>query len=203
MTFEETLARLFDRRILLCDEIVNDQSTGRLRVGFINLNLLDGARPIRFYIDVRMGDVDEALRLASTMDTIEAPIVGLVDGRCDTLGLALLQSCDIRLATRFASFAPQRIWSSSSFRYSGTSIRERCAALCSHLELMQRKLDGVIVGKRKDAGLRSLYLQEGYDEQKTFCGEEAFALGFVDQIIEESGFWTGEQVLIPSKIGFH
>lgn len=108
MTFDETLHRLFERRILLCDEIINDACVGRLRVGFINLNLLSGEKPIRLYIDTRSGDVDEALRLVSTMYTIDAPIVGLVDGRCEALGLALLQSCDVRLMTRFAHHSKPR-----------------------------------------------------------------------------------------------
>ncbi len=202
MTFEETLARLFDRRILLCDETVNDACVGRLRVGFINLNLLDSTRQIRFYIDVRSGDVDEALRLVSTMDTIDAPIVGLVDGRCDILGLALLQTCDVRLATRFATFSIQKISSSTSFRYSGHDIVEKYTEYGAHLELMQKRLHQVIVGKREGAGLRSNRLMEFYENQKVFFGEDALRLGFVDQVVDGNNFWAGDSVLVPSKIGF-
>lgn len=202
MTFEETLSRLFDRRILLCDEAVNDVSVGRLRVGFINLNLLDGEKAIRFYIDTRSGDVDETLRLVSTMDTIDAPIIALADGRSDILGLALLQACDVRLSTRFAAFSIQGITSSSSYRYSGNNVQERYTLYGKHLEMMQEKLDRVVVGKREGSALRSMRLKEMYEQNTVVCGEDLAKTGFIDEIIESKGFWAGERVLIPSRIGF-
>ncbi len=202
MTFEETLSRLFDRRIMLCDETINDACVGRLRVGFINLNLLDGVKPIRFYVDTRGGEVDEALRLVGTMDTIDAPIIGLVDGRCDILGLALLQSCDVRLTTRFASFAVQGISTSSSFRYNGNNVLERYTLYGKHLEIMQTKLDRIVVGKREGAGLRSMRLKEMYEQHAVICGEDLARMGFIDEVIESKGFWAGEPVLIPSRIGY-
>ena len=152
---------------------------------------------------MRSGDVDEALCLVSTMDTIDAPIVGLVDGRCDVLGLAFLQTCDVRLATRFATFGIQRISSSTSFRHNGHNILEKYTEYSAHLELMQKKLDRVIVGKREGAELRSNRLMEFYENQNAFFGEDALRLGFIDEVVDGSGFWAGDSVLVPSKIGFN
>ncbi len=202
MTSEETLSRCFDRRILLCDETVSDPCVSRLRIGFINLNLLESVRPIRFYIDTRGGDVDEVLRLISTMDTIDAPIIGLVDGRCDMLGMSLLQSCDIRFATRFAEFKFEKISSSTSFRYAGQDHGERHTLYGKHLQQRQEKLDRVIVGKREGAGLRSLRLKEFYEQYAVVCGEDLAGSGFIDEIVDSSGCWAGEDVMLPGKIGF-
>lgn len=201
MTFEELVNGLYDRRILLSEENINDSCVGRLRMQFIQLNLRDSRTPIRFYIDTRYGDVDEALSLVSTMGTIDAPIIGLVDGKCDAYGLALLQSCGIRLSTPFARFKLQRISSSSSFCYNGTNISEKFTKLGAHLELMQEKLDRVIMGKREGRELRGLHLREYYDEQKVFFGEDAPTLGFVDEVVGK-GIWEGEHIVLPSKIGF-
>lgn len=202
MTFEETVARLFDRRILLSEEIIDDRSTGRLRVGFINLNLLDGVRPIRFYIDTRGGDVDEALRLVSTMQTIDAQIIGLVDGRCDILGLALLQACDVRLATRFSLFSIQRVSSSSSFDYAGSHLAAKYGAFGDHLERMQDKLDSVIVGAHESAELKKENLASLYEKKSALHADEVCEMGFIDAIVEKEGFWQGESMLSPGKIGY-
>lgn len=203
MTFEEMLARFFDQRILLCEENINDACVGRLRSGFLGLNLLSREKPIRLAIDIRGGDVDEALRLVGTMDMIDAPIIGLVDGRCDVLGLALLQTCDVRLVTRFPSITIQKIFSSSSFYYTGNDLVEKHTLHGKHLDSMQKQLDTVIVGRREDAGLRSTGLQELYGQHAVVFGEDLARMGFADEVVDSEGFWTGEDVVIPGRIGFH
>lgn len=68
---------------------------------------------------------------------------------------------------------------------------------------MQNSLDCVIVGRRKGAGLRSLQLKEMYEQHSHILGEDVQRMGFADEVVDSEGFWTGEDVVIPGRIGFH
>lgn len=99
---------LAQRRILLLQGSINEKKVNYLRGELTALNL-QSEQEVKLVIDSSGGEIDTALWLFDFLGFSRVPVIGIVNGRCHSAAILVLQGCTKRLATKHSSFLIHQI----------------------------------------------------------------------------------------------
>lgn len=88
---------LLNRRTVVVGGDVTPVSIDTAVQGLFELTMQDEKTPIRVVFDSRGGDMQEAMRFASIVQSWPVPIHGVVVGLCYSAAFLMLQACHVRI----------------------------------------------------------------------------------------------------------
>jgi len=109
--FREAFLR---HRVILLTQDINAKTANAVKEDIARLLLADTAQPIYLYINCGGGLLRDGLILCDFMLLVQAlfsvEMIGVVCGRCESMALAVLESCTKRFATPHSVFHFHPVW---------------------------------------------------------------------------------------------
>jgi len=99
MSYEEDL---FKTRQILFPRFINAQTAEKLIEKLLHLNAVDHEQEIKILFDSTGGEIVEGLAIYDIINTIRAPVTGIVYGDAYSMAAIVLQGCRYRKATPHA-----------------------------------------------------------------------------------------------------
>ena len=168
-------------RTLIFNSDINSVSSAGLISQLLLLNEFDQEATIRLYINTPGGSVRDAFAIYDVMRTIEAPILGIVNGMCYSGGLVILAGASLRAATPNSMlFYHQVIVDDVCF----SSVTES-NDIAKIYNINQDQVDGVM---KTRFGIKKKVWKNVFEGKTSahLTAEEALEYGLIDSIIEFS-----------------
>lgn len=184
MELKELTEKLLERRVILLTGDVTTERIDAVRGHLLQLNVISNEE-IKVVIDTKGGDCEPGFWLVDLVQTLNAPVTGIVTGECYSTGVAILQGCRKRLATPHSWFQVHFV--SGTFRY---THREK--DLMKKFELRVARTQKVqeqtfrLLSSRTGKSLEEItaLCEKGENCDWKFDASEAKELGFIDEIVE-------------------
>lgn len=169
-----------DRILLLVGKITREKAM-YIRRQLLSLNI-QSKEEIKLMIDSPGGEVVAALLLYDTILLSSAPVTCIVNGKCSSSGVAILQGAKKRLATKHSFFYLHPV--AISFEREPITVdkmaekkfREKLKAAKER----QRFIYEILI-KRTGRSLKEIKAKE----EKIIFAQEAKDFGLIDEVIEE------------------
>jgi ATP-dependent Clp protease protease subunit len=97
------LERLYGRRIVLLGSDIKQGVADEVRAKLLEM-ALESKEEIRLLIDSNGGYSESSLSICDTIACLEAPVTGIVIGKCYSMAVTVLQCCKKRLSLPNATF---------------------------------------------------------------------------------------------------
>lgn len=166
------------RSICFAGEVTEESATVIISQLF-ELNSRDNEEPIYLYINTGGGDLVQGLAIYDVIRSLECPVVGIALGGCQSAGLIILSSCDLRYS-----------YPSTTFMYHNPIFGD----LALHTPSSSKEINRIynyysdlcLQIVRQRAGLTEQEWEESFgDNNEThFFPAEALELGIIDKIVE-------------------
>lgn len=91
------------RSICFAGEVTEESATVIISQLF-ELNSRDNEEPIYLYINTGGGDLVQGLAIYDVIRSLECPVIGIALGGCQSAGLIILSSCDLRYSYPSTTF---------------------------------------------------------------------------------------------------
>ena len=183
---EKFLEVLASQRIVPLTGEVNEGEVDKIREQLALLNTKSNEK-IHLLIDSKGGYTKPALWLYDFLQLLTAPVIGLVNGQCESSALLILQGCTKRLATENSTFQFHYLRARISIHYDpngnykaflNSRIQEDQEILRQSLEILTKR-----IGKSEKELMELAKRGEQYDEH--FSAQKAKELGFIDEVLSE------------------
>ena len=186
MNTESVKEQLTRKRVLLLRGDVTEQAVEEVRVRMVTL-ALESTEEIILAIDTKGGVNVPSLWLVDTMRLISAPVKGIVNGRCFSAGVMILQGCTTRVATRHSSFYLHHVHGTFpySLRQNDAQIKARLAEDLREAREQDKQVRDLL-SKRSGQSRQTVtvLINEGEKINRFYTALEAKKLGFVDKVID-------------------
>ena len=182
---KELLDIMAKKRILSINGSIDNGSLAALKEKMLYM-AETSENPIFVVIDSNGGNLDEVWGFCDTIPMITNVVIGLVIGKCYSAAFAILQACDLRLATPGSRFMPHHIIMRPSFSLYETDkkIKDKFDRLLSALRQNQKYLEKIVVRR---SGLKPSVVKKVYNEgdslEKVMNIREALDMNFVDNVV--------------------
>lgn len=179
--FDESLAK---KRIVLLDGDIDQENVNRVRFLLAFLNT-QSTEEIKLVIDSSGGSVEQGLFLFDALKLSKAPIIGIVNGRCDSTALVVLQGCKKRVATKHSLFFTHFISHSIKFILD-EDFEKKISAFIEEGKRNQQYFEEILsqrTGKTVDK-IKEL-MKGGEETRKILSSQEAKEIVLIDEVVEE------------------
>lgn len=179
------MERMAKKRVLFINGVINSEGLEILREKLIGL-CEDSNEPVIVLIDSNGGDLEEVWGFCDIIPMLSNVIIGVVVGKCYSAAFAILQACDLRLATSNSRFVPHHITVQMS--YSMYRSDKEIIALISRSLIearrSQERLEDIVVnrsGKRRPAVSKLFIYSDALDAKMDI--DEALEEGLIDHVV--------------------
>jgi len=185
----DILQELTNRRTLALTDGIDQEQAINLRHGLLKLELESPKKEIRLLIDSDGGHTRPALYVYDVIASLEAPVTGIVVGKCHSMATVILQACTKRLALEHAMFLPHFV--STTFVFSQRFPKKQILKLIErrYLEgrVVQRECERLLAA-RSGKSLKDVrkLMRDGDDFGAQLSAREAQRVGLIDGIIRDS-----------------
>lgn len=176
---EEIYRRLFERRILLLGEPLEQWNSNRLCAGLLLLAAEDPVADIRLLINSPGGSVPGMLAIRDCMRSVPNDVVTVNVGMAYSAGQFLLSS-----GTRGKRFILPR--AKVLLHQGSAGIGGAAQDIAIQAEDLRRTRDTVLALIAEDTGRDVETVERDSRRDRWFSAEEALAYGFVDHIVESA-----------------
>jgi ATP-dependent Clp protease protease subunit len=182
--FEKRARAVILKRQLLFDGKINDETTDFLIKNISRLNQ-ENSKDILLQINSGGGHVPHGLAIHDVLKFSQAPIIGLVTGRCCSMATTILQGCIIRLALENSWFLLHGINHHLSFDLKENSdldeIKKTIDSSAAELKIYQQNINNIFLDRSKELNKDKLIKIMQKDKEMTAV--EALKIGLIDEII--------------------
>ncbi len=194
---EEIAKKLLERRILVMTGEITKEKVDEVRSGLIWLNALSNDE-IKLIIDTKGGECEPGFWLVDFVQMLSAPVIGIVNGECYSIGIAILQGCRKRLATPHSWF--QVHFTGGTFRYAPRDEKreKKFEIRLTQSQKVQEQMLQLLssrTGKTPKEIIALCEKGEKYDWR--FSASEAKELGFVDKVVEKFELFPAPPLTTP------
>ena len=142
MRDEEFNDRLLKKRTILLEGDITAEKCQKVRQLMMEL-AIQSDKQITLIIDSEGGDIHSALWLLDFIKVLGAPVIGVVNGKCMSAALVILQGCQRRIATIHSEFQCHYITSSFEILIDGRTDKEAMAARLKRAGESQREVERI------------------------------------------------------------
>ena len=185
MNREELDAELASRRIILLDDDINDEMASTVSFWLLAFNLQSNEN-INLLINTNGGEVKSSFSIYDLIKLSHAPVTGLVIGDCKSMGVIILQACNVRLATEHSIFYIHELnWGGNKFILDDDAERLMKEKI-EELKRTREKIINVLTGRPKLTREKALSLMnKGENNNTHLLADQALELGLIDKIVEK------------------
>lgn len=196
MTYEKAL---FKKRQILFPKFINEMTGDIVIEDLLHLNALDDEKEIKLLFDSSGGEIVEGLAVYDVLNTLRAPVTGIVYGSAYSMAAVVLQGCRHRKATRHAkilvhsarvrvpipielsiSNSPKEdIWQGE---YEDIVVKE--GIIDKTLSLYTNEIKDMIYIVSERTGKKVEEIIDLFNEDTIMYAEEALAWNLIDEITE-------------------
>lgn len=172
------------RTLFLQGRIDNEEVINKIIVLSAALDV-QSDEPIHLVVDSTGGKVGLALRLVDHFKMLRSAVIGIVNGRCDSAALSVLQGCGSRFATEHSQFMCHMVSGSLTVvAGSDEEMLEQFRRFLKGLERDQQWIEEILAaGSGKSVLEIRMLLQQNQVNNHSFTAQEAKALGFIDDVL--------------------
>ncbi len=188
MDKNEFNAKLASQRIVLLPQEMTLKQVDTVRHWLTVLNL-ESPEPIKLIIDSDGGLTEPSLWIYDAIKLSQAPVIGIVSGRCKSMAVIVLQACTKRFSMPHSCF----------FLH---PIKMRVTAACDHyldmviatrkrqMQQAQKLIDNILIEKTHLTRAQIQKLMRDHEKQGgCMLPQEAKKIGLIDQIIDHYNIW--------------
>ena len=182
---KELLDVMAKKRILFINGSIDNLSLAMLKEKMLYM-AETSENQIFVVIDSNGGSLEEVWGFCDEIPMISNVVIGLVIGKCYSAAFAVLQACDLRLATPGSRFMPHHITIKPSFSLYETDkkIKDKLARQLFESRQNQKYLEKIVVRR---SGLKPSVVNKVYNEgdslEKVMNIHEALDMNFVDNVV--------------------
>ena len=145
-------------------------------------------KEIRLLIDSDGGHTRPALYVYDVIASLEAPVTGIVVGKCHSMATVILQACAKRLALEHAMFLPHFVSTTFVFshRFSKKQIQKLFDRRYLESETIQQECERILA-ERSGKSLTEIrkLMRDGDDFGAQLSASEARRIGLIDEIVRD------------------
>lgn len=179
---QEVLHGLLQQRVLFLGEDITENRLNDIRVEIVRMALAS-SEEITLIIDTRGGDCEPTLWFVDFLQTIDVPVVGVVNGKCYSCGIFILQGCAERKATMHSQFYIHS--TEGTFRYSpfDKKLEEKWKVSLEQSGRILTQMNALLA-ERANVSLEMVqeWCRKGDDLDWHFSTQEALEMGLLDSI---------------------
>jgi len=147
---------------------------------------LSSSQPAKLLIDSSGGFLAEGLFLFDFIKTIDIPVIGIVNGRCMSIAVNILQACSKRFATSHSWFMIHAISSGKKYVFDNDYDRE-IEDQERILNIMYEQVLDILTKKTcKTREEIDGLLRKGDKYGRKLCAIDALNMGLLDRILSEN-----------------
>ncbi len=163
---------------------INPKKAELIRYWLMRLALQHDGDHIKLIIDSPGGSVPHALMLVDLIQSLPKPVVGVVNGECNSMAPVVLQACQRRIATKHSRFLLHNI--SNNARY---SLFDASARFNADYKLLQEYQEQIIEILRDKSGLsreKVVELITGGDVvTETHSAQTMLGFKLIDEVVDK------------------
>jgi len=145
---------------------------------------LESHNEITLIIDSLGGSTKSAYFFYDFLKIIRAPVIGLVNGECQSAAMTILQGCTKRVSTRHSRFLVHNNTHVPEMHLT-SNIKEHYDMACIEIQAMQDQLINILMSRsKKTREVIIALLDIGTKYNREYTAQEALEMGFLDEIIE-------------------
>jgi ATP-dependent protease ClpP protease subunit len=182
----EVLKTYAHNRILMVNDKINGDFLHQFKEWLIALDLDEA--PILVAIDSDGGEINKLFGTIDLIGIMKSPVVGLVNGRCFSAAVDLLQACRVRLATPSCKFHLHCIRGTIfySAHLSDRKLRQLYNGKLKELRQEQKLVAQLYARRMGITEVKAQKLMDDGEENDIFFGtDEALQMKIIDGIVND------------------
>jgi len=177
---EKCQRSLLEKRILFLADYIEENMIAELRVLLLAL-ANQSTEEVTLYIDSTGGDGLAGEFLSDLIRTCGVPVKGIVNGKCESAAIPILQACHKRLATKNSLFLLHRGHFGRDLP--GGNEKEIREAGQQIIENMIKSWKKRVTELSERTGRTFEAIEEKKRQEKDMSAEEAKEFGLIDEVI--------------------
>lgn len=181
----DLLEKLSKKRIVVLPGVINQDKINILRRIMANL-CLESHDEITLIIDSKGGSTKSSFFFYDFLKIISSPVIGVVNGECQSAAMTILQGCTRRISTKHSRFLIHNNTHIPEMHLT-SNVKEHYDIAYKEMQSIQDQLIHILMSRsQKTREEITALLDEGTKFNKEYTAEEVLEMGFLDEIIEKA-----------------